>query len=476
MNLFYRPELAAVGDVIPFYDHGVFKPFYLRNYRNNMDAEHHDSWVMLSTTDHLHFEEHDTKIDAATGSVVFHDGMYHMFATLFKSRPMKNVIIHAVSPDLDAWTILDDTLMSDNAIYEEAHFRDPFVFWNEEDACWWMIMAAREKGPTLRRGCVGLCKSDDLVTWRHCPPLYSPEDANCCFECPDFFRWGDWYYIVFSSYSDRYQTLYRMSRSPNGPWITPRLDTFDSRAFYAAKTASDGKQRFIYGWNPTREINEHHFDPRKEYGTDNHTWDWGGHLIVHELIQQEDGTLYVKPVEAVNHALTGNLPIDFRPLQGSWEKQPEALSINACGTYACALLGRLPKLCRIHTDITFSDKPLQIGIALGVDETFTRGNYILLEPRRGRLQYKTSLRTDPQTGNIFPWEVESERPIALEPKVRHSLTLFRQDDVLVIYLDDAVALSTRMYQDYDGQIGLFAEDCSASFSHSSIHIQSTPIK
>ena len=61
-------------------------------------------------------------------------------------------------------------------------------------------------------------------------------------------------------------------------------------------------------------------------------------------------------------------------------------------------------------------------------------------------------------------------------KVRHSLTLFRQDDVLVIYLDDAVALSTRMYQDYDGQIGLFAEDCSASFSHSSIHIQSTPIK
>lgn len=305
MNLFYRPELAAVGDVIPFYDHGVFKPFYLRNYRNNMDAEHHDSWVMLSTTDHLHFEEHDTKIDAATGSVVFHDGMYHMFATIFKSRPMKNVIIHAVSPDLDAWTILDDTLMSDNAIYEKTHFRDPFVFWNEEDACWWMIMAAREKGPTLRRGCVGLCKSDDLVTWRYCPPLYSPEDANCCFECPDFFRWGDWYYIVFSSYSDRYQTLYRMSRSPNGPWITPRLDTFDSRAFYAAKTASDGKQRFIYGWNPTREINEHHFDPRKEYGTDNHTWDWGGHLIVHELIQQEDGTLHVKPVEAVNHALTG---------------------------------------------------------------------------------------------------------------------------------------------------------------------------
>lgn len=470
MDLFYRPELAAVGDMIPFYDNGVFKPFYLRNYRNNMDAQHHDSWVMLSTTDHLHFEEHDTQIDAATGSVVFHDGMYHMFATLFKSRPMKNVIIHAVSPDLDRWTMLDDTLMSDNVIYEEAHFRDPFVFWNEEEHCWWMLIAARTKGPTLRRSCVGLCKSDNLTSWRHCPPLYSPEDANCCFECPDYFRWGDWYYLVFSSFSDRYQTLYRMSRNPYGPWIAPELDTFDTRAFYAAKSASDGKQRFVYGWNPTREINEHYFNPRKEYGADNHTWDWGGNLIVHELTQAEDGTLHVKPVSAVDQALTTDLPIDFKPIEGNWEQQQESLRVDARHTYACALLGKLPKQCRIEAHFSFPSKPLQIGIALGVDDTFSRGNYILLEPRRSRLQYKTSLRTNPETGCIFPWEVESERPITLEPDTQHRLTIFRQDSVLVIYVDDAVALSTRMYQDFDGQIGLFAEGCAASFSSISVRI------
>ena len=468
MDLFYRPELAAVGDVIPFYDHGVFKPFYLRNYRNNMDAEHHDSWVMLSTTDHLHFEEHDTHIDAATGSVVFHNGVYHMFATIFKSRPMKNIIIHAVSPDLDRWTLLDHTLKSDNNIYDETHFRDPFVFWNEEDSCWWMLIAARTKGPTLRRGCVGLCKSDDLISWRHCPPLYSPEDANCCFECPDYFRWGDWYYLVFSSYSDRYQTLYRMSRSPSGPWIAPPLDTFDSRAFYAAKTASDGTQRFVYGWNPTREINEHHFNPRKEYGADNHTWDWGGNLIVHELIQKAHGTLHVKPVSAVNNALSRRLPVSFHALQGNWEKRQESLWVDARCTYACALLSHLPKLCRIQADISFSGSPLQLGIALGVDETFSRGNYILLEPRRNRIQYRTSLRTTPETGRIFPWEVESERPITLEPDSLHRLTLFRQDSVLVIYLDDTIALSTRIYQDFHGQLGLFAEGCIASFSNISI--------
>ena len=183
-----------------------------------------------------------------------------------------------------------------------------------------------------------------------------------------------------------------------------------------------------------------------------------------------DGTLHVKPVEAVDHALTRELPADVRPIQGNWEKQGESLHIDAAGTYACALLGKLPKLCRIQADFSFSGKPLQIGVALGVDESFSRGNYVLLEPRRSRLQYKTSLRSDPQTGHIFPWEVESERPIVLDPDVKHSLTIFRQDSVLVIYLDDTVALSTRIYQDFDGQIGLFAEDCAASFSGISIRI------
>ena len=50
MAVYYRPERAVLGDVIPFYDSGEFKPFYLRNYRGNRDAEHQDSWVMLSTT------------------------------------------------------------------------------------------------------------------------------------------------------------------------------------------------------------------------------------------------------------------------------------------------------------------------------------------------------------------------------------------------------------------------------------------
>jgi len=48
----FRIIKGVLGDVIPFYDNGVFKPFYLRNYRGNRDANHQDSWVMLRCKNH----------------------------------------------------------------------------------------------------------------------------------------------------------------------------------------------------------------------------------------------------------------------------------------------------------------------------------------------------------------------------------------------------------------------------------------
>lgn len=50
---------------------------------------------------------------------------------------------------------------------------------------------------------------------------YASRSNPAANECPDFFKMGDWYYLVFSNYTDGFCTYYRMSRSPKGPWITP---------------------------------------------------------------------------------------------------------------------------------------------------------------------------------------------------------------------------------------------------------------
>lgn len=50
-------------------------------------------------------------------------------------------------------------------------------------------------------------------------------------------------------------------------------------------------ERYICGWNPTKDENIFGFWPDKFKGRDCRTWDWGGSMVVHQLIQQPDGNL-----------------------------------------------------------------------------------------------------------------------------------------------------------------------------------------
>lgn len=465
-KLFYRPEKAVLGDMIPFYDHGEFKPFYLRNYRCNRDATHRDGWVMLTTKDHVHFTEHDTHIVGGTGSVLLVDGMYHMFYCTFQQSPDRNYIEHATSPDLDQWTtIAEDRFCSDDNIYAPVHWRDPFVFWVEEEKCWWMILAAQKKGLTTRRGCVGLCKSTDLHHWTYCEPLYAPMNAQCAFECPDLFKMGDWYYLAFSSYADRFQTLYRMSRSLQGPWIAPEIDTFDTRAFYAAKTGTDGHRRFVYGWNPTRELDDHHFDPRAPHSKDFNGWDWGGNLIVHELFQQPDGTLRVAPLPEVLGAFSTKEELSLTPLTGDWKVMDNSAQVDCKYSYGSLLLNTMKGTSRLSVDVTLEEPTAQLGVALHVSERFAEGYYAIYDPFRSRLEYKTPLRMTERGGQIFPYEVEQERPVPRTLGKRFHLDIIADGTILEVYLDHTVALGTRMLDLTDGCWGLFVSEGHARFDN-----------
>ena len=71
--------------------------------------------------------------------------------------------------------------------------------------------------------------------WTCEEPFYAPE-MYVTMECPEVFRMGSWWYLVFSTFSDRFTTHYRMARTLDGPWEIPEDDVFDTRADYAIKT------------------------------------------------------------------------------------------------------------------------------------------------------------------------------------------------------------------------------------------------
>lgn len=475
MDLFYTPTHAKTGDVIPFYDARTqrFENFYLKNW--NPDAPKDQivyGWHRITTTDNRVYTETPIHIHGGTGSVLDVDGAYHLFYCTFDHAPEVQWVRHAVSRDLQHWeTLEEDTFGADGEMYRITDWRDPFVFWNEDEQCWWMLLAARENTALERSGCVALCTSDDLKSWKIEKPIYAPKAHQGAYECPDLFRMGDWYYLVFSTYTDGFATVYRMSRSLRGPWIRPAVDTFDGRAFYAAKTGFDGRNRYIYGWNPTKGENNWGFDPGTDFGRDYKTWNWGGSIIVHKIHQHADGTLGVEPVESIANAFLQETPISLRPLSGDWEIGPQGAACHAANGYAATIGDRIPRQCCIKLQCSYQGEPTSFGVALQVDEAFAQGYYLMFEPRYQRIQFRTGLRMYEQGGQMFPYAVEMERPLKLEPGKTYDLELYIQDTIGLLYVNRDVAFGFRMYNYSDRNVGFFVSGGDVSIQNPSISLE-----
>ena len=324
-----------------------------------------------------------------------------------------------------------------------------------------MLLAARlTEGPSRRRGCTALCVSKDLKTWTEREPFYAP-GLFFTHECPDLFRLGDWWYLLFSEFSERHVTRYRMSRSLAGPWYAPAgpEDTLDGRAWYAAKTASDGERRFAFGWNATRE-------GEKDY----RPWQWGGNLVVHELLQAVDGALAVNVPEMVDAALDTPVPFSFEPGLGMFMDSGHTVTLGASGAFGCAMGGALPDLCKIELSISFDMHTRSCGLMLRSSDDFETSYYIRLEPHRNRLVFDSW----PRPGDVAQM-AELERPLTLTPGVPVDISVFVEGTVCEIYAGGRIAMSTRLYNLPSGKWGVFATEGVASFHEVRLFTRQIPL-
>ena len=220
-----------------------------------------------------------------------------------------------------------------------------------------MLIAGRLKNgdPSSARGVTLLACSPDLTHWEvEKEPFYAPH-AYFTHECPDLFRIGDWWYLVFSEFTDRIVTTYRMSRSPFGPWVSPKINSFDGHAFYAAKSVSDGKRRILFGWNCIKQ------DER-----DDAPWQWGGTIIPHEIVQQPDGTLAVKCPQEVAAQYPDRLPVAAGRTMGSVSYQDVKYLLGGEGKSLC-MLWAMPENGKIELSFTASDDCGDFGLLLRSD-------------------------------------------------------------------------------------------------------------
>lgn len=474
-KIFFKPEKAWVGDVIPYYDNNKFYIYYLQDERRN--GEYGDTtWYEVQTKNFTDFSTEKETISRGsktendyyiyTGDIIKDNDKYHMFYTgvnptapfCENGKPIQTVM-HAVSNDLKEWEkIPETTFTADDDIYELNDWRDPFVFWNSEKEKYYMLLTARlKKGPSRRRGCIALCTSDNLYDWKIEDPFWAP-NLYMAHECPDIFKMGDWWYLVYSTFTDRFVTHYRMSKSLEGPWLIPDRDTFDGRGFYAAKTVSNGKNRYVCGWIPT-----------KSNDNDNDEWNWAGNLVIHQIHQTKDGTLDVKIVDSIREVFTEKRKAKYTQKFGKYSIDKEGIELGNFESFSCALVPENSKQFMLTGKVKISEGTRSCGLVLKAKDNMNEGYYLRLEPHRSRLVFDRWPRKEPgeeqwQIGGDVPHAVELERPFQFEYNKVYEIKVIIENTIGIIYFDDKIAMSFRMYNlDYKNW-GIFTEEGKAIFS------------
>ncbi|MFV0284976.1 MAG: GH32 C-terminal domain-containing protein [Demequina sp.] len=469
---FFRPQEAWVGDVIPWVEDDVFHLFYLHETRRTPALGM--PWRRLTSDSLTSFSEGAPGIEFGgpeaddfniyTGSIVLDaEGTHHAFYTGQNplrrgpdGRPLQ-LVMHASSRDgMETWERHPEHTFGATEGYETGDWRDPFVLWDAEAGHWRMLITARHStGPERRRGVIAQCISHDLATWEPAEAFWNPQ-RYVAHECPEIFQWGDWWYLVYSEFSDGFVTRYRMARSLEGPWIAPEFDSLDGRAYYAAKSVARAGRRYFFGWIASREGNR-----------DDGPWQWAGTLHVLEAHQRANGTLAFHPTDEARAEYDAGTSL--------WRA---GTVVSAPDGYTATMAAHEPGAsARLRFRLDIAPDCREVGVLIRASADGDEAYVIRLEPQRGRMVFDRWPRRVTggeqwQISGDVPHLVELERPCRLEPGV-HELEVILEGDMCVATVDNATVLSTRIYDRPEGLVGVFASDGTVTIVDATAHAPAT---
>ena len=464
-RLYPAPEGGYVGDTMPFVtEEGTLELYYLYDTDHNGQGYH--PIYKYSTDDLCGYEDGGMALQyglmsepdpaLGTGSVLRdQEGLYHLFYTGHNDTGNggmgRECVMHATSTDRVSWEKQPgDTFFSPDH-YSKDDFRDPEVFWAEEEQRYWMLVAARED--TLG-GVIAKYTSPDLREWTFEGPLYAPQ-SQYMLECPDLFRMGDTWYLT---YSWDCVTYYAIGESMNGPFAAPEDNILDGKGlmegngfvFYAAKTAEWDGKTYLCGWLG-----------RAGLTADSGIYQWAGNVLNHQLVQHGDRTLGVTAPEAFETYFTQKLDYEATRVEGPADIEEDSVVLQAQdGEIARADLGVRAPTMMLECDVTL-DPDGCAGFAFGGSEADEAYTALCLDSARNMLHYEGYELTE-----LSAYEPMAVTRFDFSDRGLHHVTLVCENEIVVLYIDDEKALSSRISHSTGGaHIGVFSEGCSAAFSN-----------
>ncbi|MES2826512.1 MAG: hypothetical protein V4687_00080 [Bacteroidota bacterium] len=302
---YWRPKGDLfVGDCMPYFRDGKFSFYWL------LDSAHHASlgglgghqWALSTTTDLKTWKQEPVVIgideswekSICTGSMAYYKGIYYAFyATrlLDKDGKVNEQLSYATSKDGIRFDKQKPNPFYTSAPgYSKRDFRDPKVFIDDKTGEFHLFVSSWQENSILQHsgGALVHLTSKDLKSWTVLDPVLTGQSSVP--ECPDYFFWKGWYYLV---YGDNGDTYYVKSKSPYGPWQEPGYQAINESWTNVVKTASfKDDRRIAAAWIPSRDQNRDDGGER-----------FGGNAIFREVVQEADGTLSTKfPSEMIPSA------------------------------------------------------------------------------------------------------------------------------------------------------------------------------
>lgn len=466
-----------IGDLMPIYDN-TSKKFYLYYLKDIWDdnSNQRHPWHALSTVDFSSYNEISSEILSSSsqrcdqdfaigsGSVFVKDNKYYGFYTghnpNFPSSCVttKEGIMLATSTNPEAGFIKNKSFKTIYApqgmqFDEQDNFRDPYVF--EDAGTYYMLVSARARVGGVFKGIIVYYTSKDLLSWKYDGIFYDGGTKTYFFmETAQVFKMGNMYYLLFSDIDSR-KVIYRKSSSATGPWNKPIGSEFiDGKDFYAAKAVSNGSDAFIMGWTAKTEDN-----------LDSGVKTWGGNLVVHKLTQNSNADLMLTIPDAVGRGIQTNITLDTNRKVGVFEKtevNKESYKLTSATLNNVSAVFYEPidaSRYLISTKVSFSNSSGDFGFFLGACDENNNVISLRFVPSENKIRLDKTLRSS-ITGSTIS---NNELSFKLEPNVDYDVKVIIENSIVVIYVNNQVALSSRVYRAPNTSWGVFADNSSVFF-------------
>ena len=443
-QLFFLPEVDGlsqpyVGDPMPYYENGTFYLYYLKEAG---DSYNH-SIYLSTTTDFLTFKEYDDPILEAsrsggqdgwvgTGSVVKVGEKYYLFYTGHASSNTyefmeKIMVAEGTSPTsftkVEGWELTPPAELG-----QKQDFRDPQAYYDAETDTIHMRVTAAQSGVAR---VIKFSLSGDLKESKYEGIIVTDPIAKFWnLECSDTFKIGSKWYITYSGQDD---TLwYAFSDTAYGPYNEPRR--LEGKLFYAAKHVEDDKNAYRVGWARRSESPS----SMQEVSA------WGGNMEIQQIMQNEDGTLALKPVDSVTQAFTARRELAIKGTK---------LSLSSGSMYTYEEVFTAYERFLITGKFTFTGKG-SFGLAFDFNNRQDKYKLISICPSED----KVTLSFNEGSSMI------TETAVHLEAGKTYSFTYLQEGSVGIFYIDGLAALTARIYGVSGRPVRLFAENNNIEFT------------